>query len=465
MHKTKIVATVGPASSSKEMLTKLIKSGVNLFRINMSHEADADLLDLVKLIRSINTTVGIIVDLQGPRIRTGRLKDKKAMLIKGAEFIITSKQVEGNQTMVSTDYKDLPNEVKPGQAIFINNGLLELQVTKVAGSDIHCIVKAGGILLERKGMNLPGVSIFKKALTEKDIVDIEYAVKAEVDYIAVSFIKNADDVLEAKKVVQDKGANIPIIAKIENPDALKMLDSIISVADAVMVARGDLGVELPPEEVPMIQKDIVKSCTKHGKPVIVASQMLESMVESPLPTRAEATDIANAILDGADAVMLSEETASGLYPVKAVEVMERIISRTEEDGVIAKNLGRNDIKTNIAYAVSHSAFHVCEDLKASAIITFTTSGSTALMASKWRPKAPIYAPVTSEKAARKVSLYWGVKAIQIAKYNDTDSMIENAEKALVTQGGLKSGDVVVITAGVPVGITGTTNLLKVQKIT
>ncbi|MEK7376985.1 MAG: pyruvate kinase, partial [Candidatus Margulisiibacteriota bacterium] len=334
----------------------------------------------------------------------------------------------------------------------------------VTESDIHCKVSTGGILGQHKGLNVPGVSVFKKALTEKDKEDILSAIKADVDYLALSFIKSPDDILETKKFLEDNGTKIPVIAKIENPEALPKIDAIIQVADAVMVARGDLGVELPPEDVPIIQKALIRKCAKAGKPVIVASQMLESMVESPRPTRAETTDVANAIIDGADAVMLSEETASGKFSQEAVTMMRKIIEKVETQEPIHNNLDETDIKNNISFAVSHAAAHMCEDLNAKAIITFTSSGSTALMVSKWRRKSPIIAPVTSQKAVRRISLYWGVQAIKIKEIESTDKMISSAEKATVEQKLLKKGDLVIITAGVPIGVPGTTNLIKVHTI-
>ena len=464
MSKTKIIATVGPSCDSIESLTGLIKAGVNLFRFNMSHETVKDLVKEVGILRKLNSNVGVIVDLQGPRIRTGRLKNRTIELKKGREFILTTKQVDGDETHVSIDHKGLPGKIKAGDRILLDNGLIELHITKVTESDIHCKVSTGGILGQHKGLNVPGVSVFKKALTEKDKEDILSAIKADVDYLALSFIKSPDDILETKKFLEDNGTKIPVIAKIENPEALPKIDAIIQVADAVMVARGDLGVELPPEDVPIIQKALIRKCAKAGKPVIVASQMLESMVESPRPTRAETTDVANAIIDGADAVMLSEETASGKFSQEAVTMMRKIIEKVETQEPIHNNLDETDIKNNISFAVSHAAAHMCEDLNAKAIITFTSSGSTALMVSKWRRKSPIIAPVTSQKAVRRISLYWGVQAIKIKEIESTDKMISSAEKATVEQKLLKKGDLVIITAGVPIGVPGTTNLIKVHTI-
>jgi pyruvate kinase len=464
MGKTKIIATVGPACDSPECLTGLIKAGVNLFRFNMSHEGTKDLVKEAGILRKLNSNVGIIADLQGPRIRTGRLKNKTIELKKGRELILTTKQVNGDEIYVSIDYKGLPGKVKTGDRLLLDNGLIELHITKVTESDIHCKVLTGGILGQHKGINVPGVSVFKKALTEKDKADILSAIKAEVDYLALSFIKSPDDILETKKFLQDNGAKIPVIAKIENPEALPKIDAIIQVADAIMVARGDLGVELPPEDVPIIQKALIKKCAKAGKPVIVASQMLESMVESPRPTRAETTDVANAIIDGADAVMLSEETASGKFPIEAATMMRKIIEKVESQEELHNNLDETDIKNNISFAVSHAASHMCEDLNAKAIITFTSSGSTALMVSKWRRQSPIIAAVTSQKTVRRISLYWGVQAIKIKEIESTDKMISSTEQATVEQKLLKKGDLVVITAGVPIGVPGTTNLIKVHTI-
>ncbi len=463
-NKTKIIATIGPASENKDVIKKIIDAGADLVRFNMSHGAIDDVRKAIKTVRAINPNIGILLDLQGPRIRTGRLKDACVSLQKGSKFLLTTKQVEGNETMVSVDHKDLPSMVKAGQKIMVDNGLIELKVISVSGADINTQVVTSGMLGEHKGINVPGISIFKRAITDKDVEDIKLAVEADVDYIGLSFIKNPDDVIEAKKVIEANGGDIAVIAKIENPEALPKLDAIINISDAIMVARGDLGVELEPQDVPMIQKEIIRRSAKAGKPVIVASQMLESMISSPIPTRAETTDVANAIIDGADALMLSEETAAGMYPVKAVEMMAKIINKVEEEGKIISNLEKSDIKQSIALAVSHSAYHICEDIGCKAIISFTTSGSTALMASKWRPTSPIFACVTSEKAARRVSLYWGVQPIKMDKFVNTDEMILKAQEAVLSQRLLSKGDLVVITAGVPIGVPGTTNLLKVHKI-
>ncbi|MFA5104637.1 MAG: pyruvate kinase [Candidatus Margulisiibacteriota bacterium] len=465
MNKTKIIATLGPASWNKEHITALIKAGADLFRVNMSHEGHKGAIELVKLIRSINKNIGVILDLQGPRIRTREVKGGSVTLKEGSEFVITTKHIEGSDKKVSTDYADLPKKLKPGQRILMDNGLIELHVKNISGDEIYCIVHTGGTLGDHKGINIPGVSIFKKALTEKDRGDIKVAVAVEADYVALSFVKGPDDILDARKAIQDNGGSIPVIAKIENSEAISNIDAIINISDAIMVARGDMGVELPPEEVPIVQKQIIKKCARAAKPVIVASQMLESMVLSPLPTRAESSDVANAILDGADAVMLSEETASGKYPIESISMMARIIEKAENiDSDRTSHLEKSDIRQNTSFAVSHAAVHLCEDINAKAIITFTSSGSTALMASKWRSKAPIIASVTTEKAVRRVSLYWGVKYILTDKCATTDEMVDHVEKAVVAKKLLKKGDLVVITAGVPIGVPGTTNLIKVHKI-
>ena len=465
MSKTKIIATLGPVSMSKDKISSLIKSGADIFRINMSHADGKGAIELIKTIRALGSGIAVLIDLQGPRIRTGKLKNGQPVLIKaGAEFIITSKQTDGDEKRVSTDYSALPEKLKPGQKILIDNGLIDLRVKNISGTEIYCTVKTGGMLGEHKGINIPGVSIFKKALTEKDREDIKTAVAAEADYVALSFVKSPADILEAKKSIADNGGNIPVIAKIENYEAIKNIDEIIAIADAVMIARGDMGVELPPEDVPIVQKEIIKKCARAAKPVIVASQMLESMVSSPRPTRAESSDVANAIMDGADAVMLSEETASGQYPEESVKIMDRIAERAEESGQRRSHIHKKDVVGNVSFAVSHATVHTCEDIEAKAIITFTTSGSTALMMSKWRPNVPIIASVTGEKAARRVSLYWGVSPVIIGKCKTTDEMISLVEKAVVEKKLLKKGDLVVITAGVPIGVPGTTNLIKVHKI-
>lgn len=464
MSKTKIIATVGPASCTKEAILSLIKAGVDVFRINMSHEDEKGAIDLIKTIRNCNDSIPIIFDLQGPRIRTGTLKSKQVMLKRGDEFILTTKEIEGDEHRVSIDYESLPEKIKPGQRIMIDNGLIDLRVKNISDTEIYTTVHNGGILGEHKGVNIPGVSIFKKALTEKDKQDIKVAIATEVDYIAISFVKKPSDILEAKKFISDNGGNIAIISKIENVEAVNNIDEIIAISDAIMIARGDLGVELPPEDVPIIQKEIIRNCSIMVKPVIVASQMLESMVYSPRPTRAESSDVANAILDGADAVMLSEETAYGQYPEESVKIMNRIAERIEETNIRKSHIHKKDVMGNVSLAVSHATVHTCEDILAKAIITFTTSGSTALMMSKWRPNVPIIASVTNQKIARKVSLYWGVKPLIIGECTTTDEMINLVSTTLIEKKLLKKGDLVVITAGVPIGVPGTTNLMKVHKL-
>ncbi len=463
MNKTKIIATVGPASDSKEKIQELINAGVDLFRFNMSHADHKSAKAAMGIIRKLDKKIGILVDLQGPRIRTGNLEGGCVVLEKGSEVTITTQKVLGNKSLFSVDYEDLHKEIKPGQRILIDNGLIEVKVMSIGGNNINCKVVNGGELGEHKGLNVPGVSIFKKALTEKDIVDLDFAIAEGADYVALSFIKSQDDVLEAKKHIEGRKSNIPVIAKIENQEGISRLDAIINVSDAVMIARGDMGVELNPEEVPVIQKDIIIKCAKAGKPVIVASQMLESMVENPRPTRAESSDVANAIIDGADAVMLSEETSKGKYPVESVTMMSKIIDKVEERGLLS-NLSEDDMKKNTAFVVSYAAAEMSTNLNAKAIISFTSSGSTALMVSKWRPKSQILASVTTAEASRKVSLYWGVTPIIMEEFNNTDEMIEKVREAVVSQNILKKGDLIVITAGVPIGVPGTTNFIKVHLI-
>ncbi len=464
MSKTKIIATLGPSTNTKDKINALIKAGADIFRINMSHETSKGALDLIRTIRDLNSKISILFDLQGPRIRTGKLKNGQITLKKGDEITITSKQIEGDESKISVDYPSLPEKLKPGQKILIDNGLIDLRVKNISGTEIYTVVHNGGVLGEHKGVNIPGVSVFKKALTEKDKEDIKIAIAGSVDYIALSFVKKPSDVIETKKFISESGGNIPVISKIENTEAIKNIDEIIEISDAIMIARGDMGVELPPEDVPVIQKEIIKKCSRMVKPVIVASQMLESMVSNPKPTRAESSDVANAILDGADAVMLSEETANGQYPDESVKMMDRIAQRIEEANPRRSHIHKKDVVGNVSLAVSHATVHTCEDIQAKAIITFTTSGSTALMISKWRPNVPIIASVTNEKTARRVSLYWGVNPIIIGKCNTTDEMISSVSKTIIEKKLLKKGDLVVITAGVPIGVPGTTNLMKVHKI-
>ncbi|MDH7578102.1 MAG: pyruvate kinase [Bacillota bacterium] len=468
MRKTKIVCTIGPASDSLEVIMELIKAGMDVARLNFSHgtheEHERRLNNLRRAAAELGSNLALMLDTKGPEIRIGRIKGDKVILHEGARVTLTTEEVEGDENRISVTYKGLPRSVKPGDTILLDDGMIGLKVLEAEGTEVHCEVIFGGELKSRKGVNLPGVPLDLPAVTEQDVADINFGIDHEVDFIAASFVRRAADVLAVRRLLEAREADIQIIAKIENEEGVTNLDEIIKVADGVMVARGDLGVEIPTEEVPLIQKKIIEKCNRTGKPVVTATQMLESMIRNPRPTRAEASDVANAILDGTDAVMLSGETAAGRYPVEAVRMMARIAERTEKAldyGQLLRKRAASAPRT-ITDAISHATCTTAEDLGAAAIITATKSGFTARMVSKYRPRAPIVAVSPSEKVRRKLSLVWGVQALGISHTVNTDEMIQDAVDTGLAEGLIKCGDLVVITAGVPVGVPGTTNLLKVH---
>ncbi|RKD33412.1 pyruvate kinase [Thermohalobacter berrensis] len=470
MKKTKIVCTIGPASEKEEVLRDLIKNGLNVTRLNFSHgdfqEHKSRIESVKKLREELNKPVAIMLDTKGPEIRTGKFKNGEAELKEGQEFTLTTRDVLGNEEICNITYKGLPNDVKEGDTILIDDGLIALKVKEIVdGTDIKCIVENPGVVKNKKGVNVPGVKINLPAITEKDKNDIEFGIENGVDFIAASFIRKAADVLEIRKILEDNNADdIQIISKIENQEGVDNIDEIIEVSDGIMVARGDLGVEIPTEEVPLVQKMIIKKCNEAGKPVITATQMLDSMIRNPRPTRAEVTDVANAILDGTDAIMLSGETAAGKYPVDAVRTMANIAERTEssldyEDILRSKKVGKDITITN---AISHATCETAKDLGAAAIITATSSGYTAKAVSKFRPESPIVAATASEKVARRLALVWGVYPVITEQSGSTDEVIDISVKKALEKGLINNGDLVVITAGVPVGVSGTTNLIKVH---
>ncbi|MEG0842810.1 MAG: pyruvate kinase [Romboutsia sp.] len=466
--KTKIVCTLGPASQSEETLTQLVESGLNVCRFNFSHgshEEHKERFDMAKKVREkLNKPVAILLDTKGPEIRTGNFDVPEVLLEEGQKFTITMNDVMGNQEMCTVSYKDLVKDVKSGDFILIDDGLVGLRVQEISGDDIHCIVENSGIVKNHKGVNVPGVSINLPAITTKDISDIEFGIKEGIDFIAASFVRKAGDVLAIREILEKNNAtNIQIISKIENQEGVDNLDEILKVSDGIMVARGDLGVEIPTEEMPIVQKMMIKKCNELAKPVITATQMLDSMMRNPRPTRAEVTDVANAIYDGTDAIMLSGETAAGKYPVESVKMMATIAKRTEETldyaNLLQKNSKNNSTVTD---AISHATCATAVDLDASAIISSTSSGYTARMVSKFRPKAPIIATTESDRVMRQVSLSWGVYPVKCAQAGNTDEVIENSIAAAKNAEYIGNGELVVITAGVPVGVSGTTNLIKVH---
>lgn len=469
MRKTKIICTIGPASDDEKILLQLIKSGMNAARLNFSHgdyEEHGRRIERIKRLRTQEKkSIGIILDTKGPEIRTGNFKDGKAELFEGQEYIITTREVIGNDKICSVNYKKLHEDVKRKDTILIDDGLIGLEVLSVEKQDIYCRVLNGGAISNHKGVNVPNVKISLPAITKKDEDDIKFGIESGIDIIAASFVRKAADVLEIRKVLEkNNGEDILIVSKIENQEGVDNIDEIIKLSDGIMVARGDLGVEIPVEEVPVVQKMIIEKCNASGKFVITATQMLDSMIRNPRPTRAEASDVANAILDGTDAIMLSGETANGKYPVDAVNTMARIAVRTEpsinHDSILIKRQLQHAI--TVPDAISIAAVATASQLNASALITVTQTGSTAKMVSKYRPNSEIIAVTPYEKVARRLSVVWGVYPVITEKMETTDEVVENSVNEALNMGFVKKGDLVVIAAGVPIGYKGTTNLLKVH---
>jgi len=471
-HRNKIVATVGPASCSKEMLMALMEAGADVFRLNFSHGQHDALTETVALIRQISRNrrraVAILGDLQGPKIRTGMMRGDVMTLTSGESVVITTADVLGEDGVIPTTYNALPQDVSDGDRILLDDGLLELQVEKISGEQVHCRVLVGGQLKNRKGMNLPGVAVSAPALTEKDLADLEFCIEQELDYLALSFVRTAAEVIELKKLLAQRGASIQVIAKIEKPEAVEAFTEILAAADGIMVARGDLGVEINSEKVPLIQKRIIRQCNLAGKPVITATQMLESMVNNPRPTRAETSDVANAILDGTDAVMLSAETASGDYPCEAVEMMVRVAVDVERDPQLKEQFFHPLLETcgtrSLTEAIGQAACRVAENVGAAAILAFTQTGSTAALVAKYRPPMPVYAVTPTLAVRRRMALYAGVRSIRVDIEGDTEAQIRSVDAAVLEAGVLDKGDIVVITMGSPLSDPGTTNLLKVHQL-
>lgn len=470
MRKTKLIFTIGPVSDNEETLSKLIEAGMNASRHNFSHgdheEHRARIEAVKKLRKQYDKSIAVILDTKGPEIRTGNFEKGSLELQEGAEFtLVCGEEVVGDETQCSVTYDKLYSDVVVGSNILINDGLIALEVKWVEGNRIHCIVKNSGTIGNHKNMNVPGASINLPAITQKDIDDLKFGIEVGVDIIAASFIRKASDVLEIRKVLEKNGgSDILIFSKIENQEGVNNIDEILKFSDGIMVARGDLGVEIPIEQVPLTQKKIIEKCNKAGKPVITATQMLDSMIRNPRPTRAEASDIANAIFDGTDAIMLSGETANGKYPVEAAETMAKIAEAAENNINYALNLKRKSKvhAPSVPNAISLATCTTAMDLNASAIITATQSGHTARMVSKYRPECPVIAATPYDYVARKLALNWGVFPIITDMMYSTDELIEKSvEKALQT-GFVRKGDLVVIAAGIPINYAGTTNMMKVH---
>ncbi|WHY33361.1 pyruvate kinase [Cytobacillus firmus] len=473
MRKTKIVCTIGPASESVAKLTQLIEAGMNVARLNFSHGDFEEHGQRIQNIREASAktgkTVAILLDTKGPEIRTNNMAGGAIELSAGENIIISMNEVEGTADKFSVTYAGLIEDVGTGSKILLDDGLIGLEVTKIdkANSEIHTKILNSGTLKNKKGVNVPGVSVNLPGITEKDAQDIIFGIEQGVDFIAASFVRRASDVLEIRQLLEEHNASyINIIPKIENQEGVDNIEEILEISDGLMVARGDLGVEIPAEEVPLVQKKLIKKCNAQGKPVITATQMLDSMQRNPRPTRAEASDVANAIFDGTDAIMLSGETAAGSYPVEAVQTMHNIASRAEsalDHKEILSNRSK-DNEHNITDAIGESVAHTALNLDVNAIITPTESGHTARMISKYRPKAPIVAVTSNDHVSRRLSLTWGVYPQIGQKASTTDDMLDIAVEESLNSGIVASGDLVVITAGVPVGEAGTTNLMKIHVV-
>lgn len=473
MRKTKIICTVGPATDDEQIMRRLMLAGMDVARFNFSHgdyEQHTNRFRMVEKLRDeLDLPVATLLDTKGPEVRLGQFKNPKgAMVHSGDEYILTTEQdLFCDEKRASVSFKGLPGDVTVGTRILINDGLVSMKVTKVAGEEIYCRVIDGGLLTDRKGVNVPNVTLSMPYLSEQDMSDLEFGAKIGFDFIAASFVRNAADIDYLRKFTHSLGwRDVRIIAKIENMDGVKNIDEIIEAADGVMVARGDMGVEIPFELIPSLQKNIISKAYNAGRQVITATQMLESMISNPRPTRAEITDVANAIYDGTSAIMLSGETAAGAHPVEAVKTMALIAGTTEKDINYVSRFEKRTMNENktITNAISHATVTTAHDLNARAIITVTKTGTTARMISKFRPLSPIVGCTTSRKVWRQLNLSWGVIPLMCEEKDNTDALFDHATHVAVQNGCVKKGDTVVITAGIPLGISGTTNMLKVQQI-
>ncbi len=474
MRRTKIVCTIGPASSSPDMLRAMIRSGMNVARLNFSHgtleQHRVSIAEIRAASAELGQPVAVLADLQGPRLRVGQVSADGIMLEAGSQVTLTTEAIVGRPGVIPVQYDDLPKIVAAGHRILLDDGLIELRVLAVGEGDIQCLIVVGGMLTSNKGMNLPQAPLSMPAITAKDREDLAFALQEQVDWIAMSFVRTADDLRALQELIREEsafGRATPVIAKIEKPEGVRNIDAIIEVADGVMVARGDLGIEAPAEEVPLIQKMIIAKCNRLGKPVITATQMLDSMIRNPRPTRAEASDVANAILDGSDAIMLSGETAIGRYPLEAVRTMVRIAEHVERGAALSAGAKREAGRhRTVAEAVAHASCEAAQDLHAAAIITPTASGLTPRLVSMFRPAVPIVAVTPSPMIQRQLALLWGVYPLLAPRAESTDKMIAGAIQTAVGHGLVKPGDLVVVTAGAPGErlTAAPTNLMKVQRI-
>lgn len=470
MNKTKIVCTLGPSTGTVEIIKELIKNGMSAARINFSHgtyESHSVIINnLIQAREELNAPISLILDTKGPEIRIKTFKEDTITLNQGSTFTLTTEDIEGDETRVSVTYKNLPLDLRRGSRVLIDDGLIELKVKNLTETDVECEVINGGTLSSRKGVNIPDVYVNLPSLTDKDIEDIKFGIEMGFDYIAASFVRSVNDVIKIRRVLEENnGSSINIISKIENREGVNNIDEILEVSDGIMVARGDLGVEIPPEEVPLVQKRLINKANQKGKPVITATQMLDSMIHNPRPTRAEANDVANAIFDGTDAVMLSGETAKGAYPIDSVKMMATIAQTTEASTEYIEEMKKTHatLQRSVTNAISYACCATANDLKASCIITVTKSGYTGRMVSMFRPMSPILCCTMGEHVWRQLNLVWGcIPTIFSATYNNTDDVFNEAITKAVELKLAKNGDSVIIIAGVPIGVSGTTNTLKVH---
>jgi len=469
-RRTKIVCTIGPATGSATMIEQLIRSGMNIARLNLSHGTHSEHRQYIRTIRRLSHRLGInvaiLIDLPGPKYRTGKLRGGQTVLKKGAEVVLTTRQVEGDATLVPVNLPNLPKDVKIGDTILLDDGAMQLKVTETGDTEVKCRVTVGGMLAEGQGLVVPGMRSSGPFITDSLRHHLIFAIGEQPDYLALSFVSSAEDVASVRAELHKSNVDIPIIAKIERGGAVRNFGAILSASDGVMVARGDLGVDIPLERVPLVQKEIINKCNRAGKPVITATEMLESMVNSIRPTRAEVTDVANAIFDGTDAIMLSAETSIGKYPVRAVRMMAKIAQETENrlpyEQILRERSTWLEQKTD--EVISYNACHTAHNLGVAAIIAFTQSGSTARRVSKYRPRVPILAMTPSSAVAGRLLLHWGVRPIVIAQLSSVEEQFATGARLAKELGIAKPGDLIVITGGIPVGVAGSTNLLKVERV-
>lgn len=472
MKRTKIVATIGPASTPKEVLREMVREGVDVVRLNFSHGAYEVHEEVIRNIREIDKEIGsntaILADLQGPKLRIGMVKDNGVELINGKTIVITTNEQEGTAERVSTNYQNFAKDVQPGEAVLLDDGKLHLEVVKTNGKDeVQCVVRHGGILSSRKGINLPNTKISLPCLTEKDLADLDFALSQNVDWVGLSFVRSARDIIELKHIIKNSEKHSRVVAKIEKPEAIEDIDEIVNETDALMVARGDLGVEIPMERVPLVQKMLIEKCIQNSKPVIVATQMMESMITNITPTRAEVNDVANAVLDGADAVMLSGETSVGKFPVEVIRNMSRIIREVEQHDHIYYHEqipAESNEDRFISDSICYNACRLAKRVKAKAIVTMTFSGYTGFKVSSQRPHSHTFVFTGNRKILTQMNLVWGVKAFYYDKMVSTDHTIADIKYLLKKQGYIEEGDLIINVASIPISEQGMTNMLKLTKV-